>query len=51
VSIRNRSAAAAGHHTWFGIFWVNEEFQEEDTRSFQLVMENTSDSGERDAAL
>lgn len=31
----------------FGIFWVNEEFQEEGSRSFQLVMENTFDSGER----
>lgn len=51
VSIGNRLAAEAGHCTWFVIFWVNEEFQEEGTRSFQLVMENTSDSGERDAAL
>ncbi|XP_045855373.1 pterin-4-alpha-carbinolamine dehydratase 2 isoform X1 [Meles meles] len=51
ASIGNRPAATVGHCTWFVISWVNEEFQEEATRRFQLVMENTFDSGEGDAAL
>lgn len=40
-----------GHLPWFGTFWVNEEFWVVDVRSFQLAMESTFDSGERDRAL
>lgn len=48
LSVRNRSAVVARHLTWFGTFWVNGEFWAEDIRSFQLRMESTFDSGERD---